>query len=191
MIQPSWRRWRKLEWEGYLFYIFLFWVCGLPLFPKIFHISSLRPHLSQLYWYVYIISLFYRVFATNCDQCGIKGFENRNKWLVSGVCITCGFNYLQHIFLINHSRDNRLVGQQDQSPSREAERDITKMTPVQFAIAALKINLSSPRKRAHNSAGPVADLRRPKGGRADERDDAVGPPISSSVLQRTPRAGGS
>ena len=175
---------------GISFLYFSFWVCGLPLFPELFHILSLRLHLSQLYWYVYIISLFYRVFATNCDQCGIKGFENRNKWLVSGVCITCGFNYLQHIFLINHSRDNRLVGQQDQSPSREAERDITKMTPVQFAIAALKINLSSPRKRAHNSAGPIADLIRSDGGRADERVDVVGPPIFSIVLQRTPVADG-
>ena len=44
-----------------------------------------------------------------------------------------------------------------------------------MAEAALKINLSSPRKRAHNSAGPIADLIRSDGGRAsDERVDVVG-----------------
>ena len=59
------------------------------------------------------------------------------------------------------------------------------------AEAALKINLSSPRKRAHNSAGPIADLIRSDGGRADERVDVVGPPIFSIVLQRTPVADGS
>ena len=62
--------------------------------------------------------------------------------LVSSVCVTCGFNYLQHVFFnqsrfINwyRSRDNWLIGKQEQSASRKAERDITKVPPVRFTIS--------------------------------------------------------